>query len=123
MIYTGKSQNCRIQSFKSFQCSVYMAENLTSVLRYNTASPKAPLPKVRILVYGSSDALPSLNVSSAIMQAEGNHSFNSSPSASSEVTGADLFSNSSSHLTREIPARALVFSKNPRVSREPIDHF
>ena len=39
---------------------------LTSVLRYKTASPKAPLPKVLILVYGSSDALGSIKVSSAI---------------------------------------------------------
>ena len=45
----------------------------TSVLRYKTASPNAPRPKVRTLVYGSSDALPSVNDSSAIIKTEGNN--------------------------------------------------
>ena len=44
----------------------------TSVLRYKTASPNAPRPRVRTLVYGSSDALPSVNDSSAIIKTEGN---------------------------------------------------
>ena len=38
----------------------------TSVFRYNTASPKAPLPRVRTRVYDSSPSLPSVDTSSII---------------------------------------------------------
>lgn len=56
-----------LQNIRFLEQLLSFKEKLTSVFRYNTASPKAPLPRVRILVYGSSDALPSLNESSAIM--------------------------------------------------------